>query len=643
MEDIATDSQIPKYSLKDFGRHLLAFLLVLYSFLLLSQSPNKRAVKLTDKAEEAVRFRDFSSAKSMLLKAIDIDPSYIKSYLGLAAIFNIYQETDSACAYYNAMVRSVSDSEISQNLWNKIAGINYETGNYSLAQEALRRVNEPDSFLLKCIDYSVRSTLDPKDILIEELPPSINAFGLQYFPVLTIDENTIIYTKRDASDPSADEDIMISKKIKGEWIPAQSISPQINTRFNEGACSISADGSILIFTACEGRELIGSCDLFITKRVGNRWSKPENLGNTINSPYWDSQPALSADGRMLYFSSNRPGGFGKRDIWKSKYVDSAWVDPVNMGSAINTKWDEITPFIHSSNSTLFFSSQGHIGLGGFDIYYSHLKDSDCSAPVNLGFPINTKDEELSLFINASGNTAYFSKESVVKSVNNRSVLVKMPFQSDTIIQMKSSYVVGLVYEESTGKPLASQFRMYNLNDSTDKYLVSSDSITGKFYLVLSEGNEYGVFIEKSGYIFENLRFEPKESSVLYPDTINISLTPLKNGGEVILENIFFEINSATLNMKSKSSLDDIYNYLKKNSHFNFTIEGHTDSIGSDAYNLELSRRRALSVAQYLTDRGVDPKRITIKGLGSSIPLSSNQTEQGRKINRRITFRVTPEG
>jgi len=605
---------------------------------LFAQNTSK-AIKLTEKAEEAVKVREFSEAKDLLRKAIRVDASYGKAYLRLASIYNVYQQKDSALLYYNRYSEVVPPERVSQVLWERIAEMNFEHGDYTKASAAIHHVQNPDSLLSASIIFSEESISANQSISLETLPKSVNQYQLQYFPVLTVDENTIIYTKRDANHPSADEDIVVSTKIQGNWIPAQPISKNINTRYNEGACTISADGRTLIFTSCEGRPSFGSCDLYISFKEGAEWSKPENLGSIVNSKYWDSQPALSADGRTLLFSSNRPGGVGKRDLWQTRLGKSGWTEPVNLGKKVNTKEDETTPYLHANGELVFFSSSGHIGLGGFDLYASQFEQGEWQTPINLGYPLNSSAHELSLFINAEGTRGYYAIEETDARRMVSSEIVKFRIPFDSLIKHRASYVTGKVLDAESGEPIGAKLHMEDLKDSTNVFYASSDSLTGRYFLVLVADEEYGVFVQKSGYLFEDFTFEVQESTSLKPDTLDILLRPINNGVWLNLENIYFEVDDFHLQRKSRSELREIINYLQINPKLQFVIEGHTDNTGQEVHNLELSEKRARTVYDYLLKGGVDSSRMSYKGKGSKEPIADNNSEEGRKMNRRITFRV----
>lgn len=640
MEDIFTDAQVPEHSVSYKFKSLgLLLMLMALTLKIQGQAVGRKALKLVEKAEESIKTRDFLSAKEYLNKAIRSEPTYSKPYFRLSTIYNLYRQLDSATHYYNLALSVTPESQVTEKMWERSAGLNYESGNYETAFRAITHVADPDPRLKASIELSKKSVDNGIEIEQEVMPSTVNAYQLQYFPSLTVDENTIIFTKRNSNAPSSDEDLMISTRINGEWIPAQSLSKDINTPFNEGASTISADGRTLIFTSCEGRPSFGSCDLYITYREGNKWSKPENLGATINSRYWESQPSLSADGRVLYFASNRPGGFGKRDLWVSKLRRNGWSPPSNLGKDVNTQYDETTPFIHVNGKTLFFSSEGHPGLGGFDLFVTHKKDTAWSVPTNLGYPVNTRFDEISLFINAGGTHGYYAKEQKIQGQIAKSELVRFPLPGDSLIENRSSYVVGRVMDEITKKPLGATLRMTNLNDTIDTYFISSDSISGRYFLVLTEGNQYGVFVKRINYLFEDLSFTATESSVLKPDTIDIYLKPITAGASVTLENIYFQTDEYKLDAKSKSELIELAEYIVENEHQSFLIEGHTDNVGAETYNLELSTKRAETVYHYLLDAKVPPSSVQYKGFGSSRPLGSNETPEGREQNRRITVSI----
>ncbi|WP_258105174.1 OmpA family protein [Marinoscillum sp. MHG1-6] len=650
MEDIFTDSQIPEHSLIDLRK--LFFLCFFLGSLVLSaqkySTSSGKAIKLFEKGEQAVIDRNFETAIALFESAIKKDNSFREAYLKLATIYSLYRDQESSLKYYQGYSEVTPKEKVSWGIWKNLAYLNFSFGHYELADQAMTQLlnlkpdlsNDPNIKLLaESIEFSLEAIKNQDDLVLNELPASVNRFALQYFPVLAVDGRTLLYTKRDANHPGADEDIVFSVRSDSGWSEGESISPMINTDLNEGACSISADGRTLVFTSCDDGRTIGSCDLFMCTREGNEWSEPRNMGEVVNSKHWDSQPSLSADGRKIYFSSNRPGGFGNRDLWVTTLNGTNWSQPVNMGSTINGWKDETTPFIHANNNILLFSSNSYPSLGGYDLFFSKKENNVWSQPVNLGYPINSYKDEVSLFIAPDGTEAYYSKERMERGMVVESKIVNFKIESDTFEVSKVSYVTGLVRDEETKAPLGARLRLLNLSDSTDEYLAFSDPASGSYFIALTAGVEYGVFVDREKYLFENLSFESRSNELLRPDTVNVDLKPIKPGSSVVLKNIYFEFDRYKLSDKSRLELESIVKFLESNPEVQFQIEGHTDSQGEDDYNVRLSLQRAESVFNYLKSRGISPKRMVAKGFGSSRPLQAGESEEVYRINRRITFRV----
>ncbi|MEM9680499.1 MAG: OmpA family protein, partial [Bacteroidota bacterium] len=474
------------------------------------------------------------------------------------------------------------------------------------------------------------------ELKITELPKEINKYKLQYLPAMTVDDNTLVYTKRDQF--SSDEDIVVSYKKEGRWSNSISISDKINTSLNEGAATISADGRTMIFTSCDRRDSYGSCDLYMSRKVGDRWSRPKNLGNRVNTKYWESQPSLSADGKTLFFASNRPGGFGKRDLWVTYFKDNFWTNPSNLGENVNSFKDETTPFIHFNNQTLFLSSNSYPGMGGFDLFKVDKVDSLWTHPENLGYPINTYRDEVALLINAEGDKGYFAKE----IQKNREILDSriVGFVIPEYIRPKKSYfLTGKVVSKETQKPLKASLQIIDISTNELLYNNYSDSITGDYYMVLPRGKDLAGYIKNKGYLYQDFSFSTSQSDYVYSDTINIELIPIQEGESLILKNIYFETNSYDLDDRSKSEIENVHELLLENPEISIEIGGHTDNIGTKEYNKLLSLKRAESVYNALIEKGIKEERLKFTGHGDSRPLNPNTNEINRKSNRRIEFRV----
>lgn len=633
MAHIFTDSQIHGRSL--IRKILFAVFLLSWMSIFAQPEIDKKAIKLVEKSDEAVSERDFEKAKELLYSALERDSSYAKSYEKLFTILRILRKPDEIHRLQLRYVANVNPRYLNQQIWQSLASFEFTKGNYALAAEYIEKANRPDSVLFESIKFSLAQVDLKTELQLEELPSSVNRLQHQYLPVLTLDGQTLIFTA--LAHNKADEDILISRLENGQWTESESISKIINSPYNEGACSISADGRTLIFTSCEGRRSSGNCDLFISRKKGDEWSEPENLGSNVNSRFWDSQPSLSADGKTLYFVSNRPGGRGGRDIWVTRNSKGSWTTPENLGQPINTKRDETTPFIYSDDKTLFFSSNGHVGLGGFDLLKSSKSDEGWKQVENLESPINTHNDEVSLFIASSGDEAYFTKEERQNGVISKSRLVKYQIPVEKELAQKVLYLTGRVFDNETNSPLEAQIELVDLQKRNTSYQTESDPTTGTYFLVLPNSNEYGIFVESNGYLPLDVSFET--SSLNTTDTLDFGLSPLKEGSKIVLNNIYFEFDSDQLGEKSIEELDRLTAFLKRETNLKIEISGHTDNIGDSAYNHNLSERRARSVYQYLIQSQVAPFKLSYSGKGDSQPLYSNATDFGQQKNRRIEFKV----
>jgi outer membrane protein OmpA-like peptidoglycan-associated protein len=441
--------------------------------------------------------------------------------------------------------------------------------------------------------------------------------------------------------PNDDEDLVVSKKDEnGRWRAPESISKNINTRLNEGTCTISADGRKLIFTSCTGRDGIGSCDLYETKKIGNDWTMPKNLGRNVNSLEWESQPSLSADGRTLYFVSDRKSGLGRRDIWISTTDENGqWTKAVNAGKQINSQFDEISPFIHANNKTMFFASNGLPGFGGYDLFFADKDSISWTIPKNLGAPVNDNEDQFSLFITADGRKGYYSHEETLESGFSKSKIYEMLIPEESQLEYRSNYVKGIIRDKVDQTPLSAKIELINIRKNIVESLVESDSVTGEYLMVLTQGAEYALYVNKEAYLFKSYNFNYSEVADFKPIIINIDLEKAREGSVAILNNIFFDVDKYDLKDKSKTELDKIIRFLLVNPAVRVEIGGHTDNSGSADHNRQLSERRANSVFIFLSEHGIEKKRLVTKGYGSDRPIASNDTDEGRSQNRRIEVRI----
>lgn len=598
------------------------------------QTTDKKTLKLISKADELLADRSFSKARDVLIDAIERDPKFEKAYQKLFITLRVLAQDEDLISWQQRYIEDVPLEFLDSRIWQNLASYHHSKGEYSKALELISNVDKPDSVLLHSINFSIETLANPDEIVVSELPSELNPLQFQYLPVLTLDGQTLIFTgiKSDGQD----EDIYQTTFDGTKWQTAESISAQINTPYNEGACTISADGRTLIFTACEGRRTFGSCDLFIAKKEGDEWVEIRNMGKNVNSRFWDSQPTLSADGRTLYFVSNRPGGVGGKDIWKSKLEGDSWSHPENLGSPVNTKRDESTPFIFADDRTLFFSSNGHIGLGGFDLYCVESLQSEDRSIKNLGSPVNTHNDEVSLFVSSDGQKGYFAKEIIENGRVVSSRLQSYELDSKPIIQ-GVHYLTGIVSDLKTKEVLSADIELVNLKSREVEYKTSSDPKSGRYFLVLPPGQDYGIFVERSGYLLEELSFITGTKTIT--DTVDFQLKPIEVGANMVLQNIYFDFDSDQIKPESLEELERVLRLLRNHPNLQVQISGHTDNVGEEGYNQDLSERRAIAVVNYLIGNGIKESRLTTKGFGSSAPRTTNNSESERQKNRRIEFEI----
>jgi OmpA-OmpF porin, OOP family len=607
---------------------------------------NKKAIEMYTEADNyRVRFQ-YREAIDLLTQAIAKDKNFFEAYLRLGYCYQGINDFVKANESFESGLRITPELRWQKVFWLELCNNGMKLGKYKevafyadayLQNEMMNKQRIEQVKLWKaCADFSLQNIKNEIKFNTRQLSDTVNAFTQQYFPVLTADEQQLIFTRRMGVTDEYDEDMVISTKDKdGNWTTPESISTVINTRYNEGTCTISGDGRQLIFTSCVGMN--GRCDLFEIRKTGDTWSRPKNLGAEINSPAWESQPTLSADGRVLYFVSDRKGGLGKADIYMSTQgANGVWSKAKNLGSAINTPYDERSPFIHANGRTLFFASDGRPGFGGFDIYWSDKSDSTWSKPANFGYPINNHEEQYSLVITADGDMGYYSHEELGKEGHSKIYEFDVPEQYR--VKYRSNAVKGIVRDRATKQPLKAQIELYNLGKNELVSVVNSDSLTGNYLIVLTQGADYGLYVNSTGYLFKSLNFNYEESTV-ESLVIDVDLDKASTGATVILNNIFFDTDKYDIGDKSVTELDKIIRFLKENPKIRVEISGHTDDQGADAYNQQLSQKRAKAVGEYLVKGGVAATRLKEIGYGAKKPLKPNDSDANRQVNRRIEFRI----
>jgi outer membrane protein OmpA-like peptidoglycan-associated protein len=636
---------------------ILSLLFIATFFPAFAQDPyalsttDKKAQKLFFEAVDQYSARNYTGALSLLDKALKSDPSFIEAWVLIGDIgADQGKLTDALEAYQKGL--SINP-DYAPRLWYISGNVQLSLGKYADAQASYLRylsfqrlpdkARQVTAQLLKNCEFGIEALDHPVPFNPVNLGDSINTRYSEYVNTITTDGSMLFFTR---NIPSAElnsgfqEEFFFSKKKDTAWGRSTNLGQPINTAGNEGGLFISPDGRFLFFAACDRPDGVGSCDLYWSRKEDGRWGTPQNLGPTVNSGTWDSQPSFSGDGKTLYFASKRPGGLGSSDIWKTVLLDEYnWSEPVNLGDSVNSSKEEMAPFIHPDDQTLYFSSKGHTGMGGYDLYYSK-KDifGNWRTPVNLGYPINTNADEITLLVNSTGDVAYISSDKY--GGKGRQDIYAFDLYKEAQPE-RVTYFKGIVYDKETKRRLSAAFELTDL--ATGKMVVTSqsDPSSGEFLLILPLNKDYALSVSREGYLFYSDHFSLSgNGNSQDPITKEVPMQPVKVGETVVLKNIFFDTDKFDLKPESRSELEKLAALLKKNPKLQIEISGHTDNVGTAEYNQKLSENRAKAVYDYLVSNGITSTRLTYAGYGLTRPIDTNDTDSGRANNRRTEFSIT---
>lgn len=500
--------------------------------------------------------------------------------------------------------------------------------------------------LLENSRFAAQAVKNPVPFNPQTVGGGINTADDEYLPALTADGNSMIFTRLEQYD----ENFYLSERRDGVWQKSTPLEG-VNTSENEGAESISPDGSWLVFTACDRRNdgSQGSCDLYWSQLKNDVWSKPAPFSSSINGPGWDAQPCISADGKTIFFSSNRSGTLGGKDIWQTNRLPNGkWTTPRNLGPEVNTKGDEQTPYLHPDGKTLYFTSDGHPGMGNNDLYLTRRSnDTLWAKPQNLGYPINSKASEGTLTVSLDGKTAYFAAIRPDGAGKNDIYAFELP---ENARPTPATYVRAKVIDAITGKPLIAKVDITDLQ--TGGVIVSTGTKSnGSFLVCLPVGRDYALNVNKEKYLFYSDHFNLLETaSIEKPFELEVQLQLVPTGvapaatsatpntaAPIVLSNVFFQTGSASLRPESTDELNRLAKLLTESPALRIQVNGHTDDTGEAAINLALSENRAKAVYDFLIKSNVAADRLRYKGFGETQPVAENNTEAGRSRNRRTEF------
>jgi outer membrane protein OmpA-like peptidoglycan-associated protein/tetratricopeptide (TPR) repeat protein len=612
------------------------------------QSSNPKALKKYNEA--LVALEDNRSAEGIVLLAnvLQIDSNFIDAYLSLAGAYgNSKQYKKAIIVYERARLKdSVYFTPYLLPYSINLAGL----GQFEKALTAVRdfltldglsgRSLKAAQYRKKTYEFALSTAQINKNASYvfapKNLGDSVNSSSSEYYPSVTVTDDALVFTRRTGN---AREDFLLSAITnKDSFNKAAALDGDINLEPRKGAITVSQDGDWLFFAADIAGAGLGDFDIYKSIYTQAGWSEQENLGDSINTDFWESSPAISPDKRALYFSSNRPGGYGGKDLYVSYLKPNGrWTEAVNMGPTINTAGDELAPFIHADNQTLYFTSDGLPGYGGSDLFVlKKLPNGKWGTPENMGYPINTIENEGSLAVAADGYTAYYASD----REDSRGGLDIYSFTLPAHARpFKTIYVKGVVTDLISKKGLPANLELTDNATGTIINKVQTDEL-GNYFITLPEGKDYTFTVNRKGYLFYSSAYALSGAA---PDSTyvkNIALEPIKLASSFVFTQVLFDNNSFALLPASLPELNKLVQILEENPSMHIQISGYTDNVGKASDNLILSTNRAKSIVNYLSGKGIATERLSYKGFGSDNPIATNETAAGRALNRRTSFTIT---
>ncbi len=610
---------------------------------------NKKAMNAFTDAQQKMALMQVDEARKDLEKAILFDPKFCDALILLGDICRDKKENDKAISYYEKAI--AVDETYAGRKYRSIATIKANQGKLAEAQTALNQFLQQPKISSQELNLAKRELANYQfmeqamqqqvPFVYQNLGDSINSPNRDYSPSITADGETLIFNRQLGEGPKGNEDFYISKKINGRWSPAKNMGAPINTDNNEGAQCLSADGNYIFYTICNNKRYMSSgCDIYLSRRVGDTWMDPKPLDENINTGEWESQPSYSADGNYLFFAAHHSReGYGGTDLYMSTLgADGHWSKPENLGAAINTSGDEQSPFIHPDGQTLYFASNGLPGMGKMDLFVVRkTKDGKWGTPKNLGYPINTTENETNLVVAADGKTAFFAS-SMGKGGNNLDIYT---FQLYPEIQAQHVlYMKGVITDAKNSNPVAAYIQLIDLETGEIAMETMSDKADGHYLFCIPPGKNYALNVSHPNYLFYSENFSLKNHPVDHPYVKDVAMQKMDVGQTVVLNNVFFESDRFDLEPESKVELNKLVQFLKDNPTLHIELGGHTDNSGTKEQNQTLSTNRAKAVYTYLVSKGIATERLSYKGYADSKPLASNDTPEGKAKNRRTEFKVT---
>ena len=655
------------YGLK---RLLMAcFLIILLPGLKAQVDSEPCKIKLEKKTEKSyqegidyLKRGNYNLAGQQMRRVISEEPGCVDAYFVLGLVN--FKKADNNFREAEKNLRKVIELCPSYDVYAYyyLGEIYYGEENYALALKNLDEFLKDVDKIKKDEDYNRAVSLQKYSKFYLEMtghpvpftPQVVEGISTpqnEYLPILSPDNQMALFTREIKIEPGKNS-LFRETKMKerflysmrnqdGKFEAGEEMPEPFNVNDNEGGATLTADNNTLYYTVCkfDNVKKYLNCDIYYSENVNGGWSPIKSVSNKINLPgSWESQPTISADGRTLYFVSDRSGGFGGYDIYRSiKSESGEWGTPINLGPLINSTGNEKSPFFHPDEKTLYFSSDGWMGLGGYDIFYSKLDDHGLwTKPKNIGYPINSPDDEVGFFVSTDGKQGFFASN----KFNGKGGWDLYSFELyDAARPEKVLLIRGNIKSEYSAEPVKAHIELKNL-DTKKISNIPMDSVTGNYVAVAPFNSDYIMTVKKEGHVYESRYIAKVDSMFILPARIDIEMKPIELNKSYRINDIYFPFNSFDLTMESKAVLDQLIDFLNESQNISIQIQGHTDNIGNDASNLKLSESRAQSVYHYLIEKGIAEKRLTYKGFGKAMPVAENDSEQGRARNRRTVFVIT---
>lgn len=623
---------------------------------------NKKAKKLFESAMSEYKSGKVTASLKIFREVIEVEPDYADAYFMIGKIYMRPTMLNMVTAKkYLRRVLSICPDYSDPYVHFYLGEIYYAADKLDTAYLYMKNfIKDPDK-IKKVEDYNRADSIMSYTKTYSELMKSpvpfvpvpikgINTKLPEYLPSISPDNELALFTRKYEVDPKKDdmfkkltykEKFMFSERKNGNFGEGEEMPNPFNINDNEGGATLTIDNKFLFYTVCKYLKdnTYFNCDICMSENVNGEWTEIKNLGTKVNgNKSWESQPSISSDGKTLYFISDRTGGYGGYDVYKTvKNELGEWGAPENMGAVINSAANEKTPFIHTDNNTFYFSSQGWSGLGGYDIFFCRKgKDGKFGKPQNLGYPINSVGDDVGFFVSTDGHYGYFASNDSTRftGVGNWDIYsfeLYKEARPDTVL-----FIKGNVTDELKTSPASAKVQLKNAitKQVTE---IPVDSVSGKYVIATVFRNDYVLTVKADDYAYTSKYISKQDSVYDKPATVNFEVEPIVVGAPYRLNDIYFAYGKYDLTTESKRIIDDFVEYLKDHTNFQLAIHGHTDNVSDDTFNQVLSENRAKSVYDYMVQEGVPASNLSYKGFGESKPIASNATEEGRAKNRRTEF------